>query len=77
MRLFQIPPNTPPGTFIQDIQWNPVTQNLISVVYSNGSLALFAVPDDASRPPDCWTLPPAEGITCINWSPKGKQLVAG
>ena len=72
----QIPPSTPPGTFVQDLQWNPVTGNLLAVVYSNGSLALFGIAED-SKPPDCWTLPPAEGIKCINWSPKGKQLVAG
>ena len=75
--LNQIPGGQSPGTYLQDLQWNPVTANLLSVVYSNGSLAIFSINDESSKPPDCWTLPPAEGVTCINWSPKGKQLVAG
>jgi hypothetical protein len=51
-----------------------VTPNLVAVVFSNGSIALYT---EAGATWDCRTLPPTEGITCINWSPKGKQLVAG
>lgn len=53
-----------------------MTSNLLAVTFSNNSLALFSI-SDGSKNHECWTLPPGEGITCINWSPKGKQLVAG
>lgn len=68
---------TPPGTRVNQLAWNPVLNSMLAVVYSNGSMALFMVAAEGSAPPDCCTLPPAEGITCVSWSPKGKQLVAG
>ena len=52
--------------------------SMLAVVFSNGSMALFMInKDNPNAPPDCCTLPPAEAINCISWSPKGKQLVAG
>ena len=68
---------TPPGTTVNQFAWNPVLNSMLAVVYSNGSMALFMVAAEGSDPPECCTLPPAEGITCVSWSPKGKQLVAG
>lgn len=59
-----------------EIAWNPVLASMFSVVYSNGGLALFMIGKDDLKV-DCCTLPPAEGINCVSWSPKGKQLVAG
>ncbi len=73
--FFQVSGSTPPGTVITELAFNPVMASMISVVFSNGSLALFML--DGTKAPDCATLPPAENITCVSWSPKGKQLVAG
>ena len=50
---------------------------MLAVVYSNGALALFMLDKDKADKVDCCTLPPAEGVHCVSWSPKGKQLVAG
>jgi nuclear pore complex protein Nup214 len=55
-----------------------VLASMLSVVFSNGALALYMVDaSDAGKAPDCCTVPPAVGVTCVSWSPKGKQLVAG
>jgi len=53
-----------------------VISNLLAITFSNNSLALYGV-SDGNKDHECWTLSPGEGITCISWSPKGKQLVAG
>ena len=68
---------TPPGTTLNQLAWNPVLNSMLAAVYSNGSMALFMVAAEGNSAPECCTLPPAEGITCVSWSPKGKQLVAG
>lgn len=74
----QIPTRTSPGVFVTELCFNPVLPSMASAVFSDGSMALFMInSEDPSREPDCATLPPAEAITCISWSPKGKQLVAG
>ena len=52
--------------------------SILAVVYSDGSMALYMInSENPNATPDCCTLPAAEGITCLSWSPKGKQLVAG
>eukprot|EP00095_Tigriopus_kingsejongensis_P002488 maker-scaffold64_size435223-snap-gene-2.25 protein:Tk02488 transcript:maker-scaffold64_size435223-snap-gene-2.25-mRNA-1 annotation:"nuclear pore complex protein nup214 isoform x3" len=66
-----------PRTRVLQLVWNPVLPSMLAVVYSNGSMALFMVSAEGSASPDCCTLPPAEGITCASWSPKGKQIVTG
>lgn len=66
-----------PDTRVHQLAWNPVLASMLAVVYSNGSMALFMVDANESKAPDCCTLPPAEGITCASWSPKGKQIVTG
>ena len=70
----EIPPATPPGVVIMELAWNPVMPSMLAVVFSDGSLALHMINDKGF---DSATLPPAEKICCISWSPKGKQLVAG
>ena len=67
---------TPPGVVIKEIAWNPVIPTMLAVVFTNGSMALYMIKTDGSKF-DTSTLPPGEGISCVSWSPKGKQLVAG
>ncbi len=68
----------PPGVTLSELCFNPVLPSMATAVYSDGSLALYMLStDDPSKEPDCATLPPAEGVRCVSWSPKGKQLVAG
>jgi nuclear pore complex protein Nup214 len=74
--FLEIPGMTPPGVVIKEVVWNPVISPMLAIVYSNGSLALFLVKPDGTKF-ETATLPPGEGITCVSWSPKGKQLVAG
>ena len=69
---------TGPGSRIVEFAWNPVLASMLAVVFSNGSAALYMVDAvDGSKAPDCCTIPAASGVTCVSWSPKGKQLVAG
>ncbi len=49
---------------------------MLGVVFTDGSMALYLVASDGSKF-DSTTLPPTEQISCISWSPKGKQIVAG
>ena len=48
----QIPPSTPPGTFVQDLQWNPVTGNLLAVASGAGDASI-----------DLYNSAPGGGIT--------------
>ena len=73
--FMEIPALTPPGVEIKEVAWNPVVPAMMAVVFSNGSLALYEVKSDGSKY-DTTTVPPGQ-ISCISWSPKGKQLVAG
>ena len=64
------------GVWIKELAWNPVIPAMLVIVYTNGSLALNLVKADGSKF-DTSTLPPGAHISCVSWSPKGKQLVAG
>ena len=69
---------TGPGSRVAEFAWNPVLASMLAVVFSNGSAALYMVDAaDGAKAPDCCTIPAAAGVTCVSWSPKGKQLVAG
>ncbi|XP_040563987.1 uncharacterized protein Nup214 [Lepeophtheirus salmonis] len=72
--FLEIPDWTPPGAAVCDLSWNPVVSSKFCAVYSNGSFALYIVSDGKA---DMSSLPAAEGIRCVSWSPKGKQLVTG
>ena len=49
---------------------------MLAVVFTSGALAMFLVKADGSDF-NTSTLPPGSLISCVSWSPKGKQLVAG
>ena len=58
------------------VRRHPLWPEMLAVVFTNGSLAMFLVKADGSKF-DTSTLPPGALISCVSWSPKGKQLVAG
>lgn len=67
-------PVGPPGAYITDFSWNPVIPDLLSVSVSNGCLCLYTHDDTGKK---LIMLPPEKEVTCVSWSPKGKQLLAG
>ena len=54
----------------RETHWNPITANMLAVVFSNGALTLHTV-NDACTGVDTTALPPGEHIQCMSWSPKG------
>ena len=73
--FMEIPALTPPSIEVREVAWNPVIPSMLAVVYTNQQLAMYLVKADGSKF-DTTTLPPGQ-VSCISWSPKGKQLVAG
>lgn len=67
-------PMGPPGTCITDFSWNPVIPDLLAVCVSNGCLCLYSHDDTGKK---LNMLPPDKQVSCVSWSPKGKQLLAG
>ncbi|XP_049321761.1 nuclear pore complex protein Nup214 isoform X2 [Astyanax mexicanus] len=62
------------GTAVQDLKWSPVDGFKLAACLSDGSMMILDVINDVALVAQ---LPATVGITCVCWSPKGKQVAAG
>lgn len=63
-----------PGVHTVEISWNPTIPNVLTVCKSDKSLVLYEFKGTGIEIKE---IPPEAGITCMCWSPKGKQIAVG